>query len=249
MPPALSKPEWSVNGIVSGNHDVGRITPGEAAVIASFKAPESIPDENPVAVSAELKGMSFTFNRNTFRDIKLVSNILIYDKAYRISLDLWVDNSQDGICTMRVEDNAAFTIVMEGTRSQIKEITNAKLRLKFNPCKCGWIWMDPQNKGPINIVAASRIDITPASLPQTPFPKVNILLQHIPSPLPNIKSTCPNLRSPTVPLGVLLPKQIQFEANQKDEQVITLAELSMNSVKNEKRNGLIITIKKIEEDN
>src|SRR4029078_12042260 len=116
LPPTIPNPQWTVNGIPFGNRDFGRKSPSTTNN-ALFTAPVSVPDQNPVAVSAKFNGMEFRFHGRTFRDPVLVSNLWIYDKAYRISLDFWGDNSEDGICTMRWEDRGAFTLVMEGTRT------------------------------------------------------------------------------------------------------------------------------------
>jgi hypothetical protein len=248
MPPTIPAPLWTVNGIDYGNTDVGRITPTSNTNYARYTAPVSVPDQNPVAVSAVLKGLEFKFRRTTFRDPALVSHLLIYDKAYRITMDVWVDNSQDGICTVRTEDHGAFTLVMEGTRTQIKEISNQNLQIRFNPCPCPFIWTNRPTAGPINTIGARRIDVTPASLPSTPFPKVRILLNHIMAPLPTFTNSCP-ARMPNPPIGgVILPPLIEFEANNEPEQKITLSEMTQGSMSNNRRYGVNILIKLIEEN-
>jgi hypothetical protein len=247
LPPKLPSPQWTVNSIPFGNSDVGRITPSTTNN-ARFTAPVSVPDGNPVAVAAELKGLQFKFNKKVFKDPALVSHLLIYDKAYRITMDLWVDNSEDGICTMRVTDHGEFTLVMEGTRTMIKEITNRNLQIRFNPCPCPAIWTNKPTPGPINTIGAKRIDVTPASLPSTPFRKVRILLNHAFSPLPQFKTSCPTKGAPPMAGAVYLPPLIEFEANNEPEQKITLSELTNGSMKNAARQGVNIVIKLIGED-
>ena len=247
LPPAIPNPQWTVNSIPFGNSFVGTITP-LITNHARFTAPAGLPDDNPVAVAAELKGLQFTFNKKTFKDPALVSHLLIYDKAYRISMDVWVDNSEDGICTARVTDHGEFTLVMEGTRTMIKEITNRNLQIRFNPCPCAPIWVNRPTQGPINTIGAKRVDVTPASLPSNPFRHVKILLNHAMSPLPILKNACP-AGQPTPPIGgVILPPLIEFDANNEPEQKITLSELTVGSMKNTNRHGVNILIKLIEEN-
>jgi hypothetical protein len=163
-------------------------------------------------------------------------------------MDLWVDNSEDGICTMRTWDHGEFTLVMEGTRTMIKEIANQNLQIRFNPCPCPPIWANRPTKGPINTIGARRIDVTPASLPSNPFRKVRILLNHEISPLPILKTSCP-ARQPAPPIaGVILPPLIEFEANNETEQKITLSDLTRGSMQNNRRYGVNISIKLIEEN-
>jgi hypothetical protein len=218
------------------------------ATNVKFTAPVSIPDENPVAVAAQLKGMVFTFNRKTFKELSLISHLLIYDKAYRITMNVWIDNSEDGICTMRAEDQGEFTLVMEGKRTMIKEIVNGSFQVRFNSCPCPPIWTNRPTPGPINTIGAKRIDVTPASLPSNPFRKVRILLNHGYSPLPIFKTSCP-ARQPVPPIGaVFLPPLIEFEANNEPEQKITLSELTRGSMQNNRRYGVNILIKLIEQE-
>lgn len=247
LPPTIPNPQWAVNGIPFGNTNVGRISP-LITNHALFTAPVSVPDENPVAVSAKLRGMEFSFNRRTFRDPTLVSNLLIYDKAYRISLDFWGDNSEDGICTMRWEDRGAFTLVMEGTRTMMKEITNQSLQIRINPCPCGMTWSNRPTAGPINIAGVRSINVTPASLPANPFRKVRIMVNHALAPMPTFRFAC-NTRMPNPPIAAaMLPPLIEFVANNEPEQKITLSTLTAGSMENNRRYGLIITIKNVEDE-
>jgi hypothetical protein len=254
LPPRVNipDPDWAVNGIRRGDQHNGWITGDGTSVV--YNAPASVPTDNPVAVSIQLKGLQFTFNKKVFKDPMLVSHLLIYDKAYRITMNIWVDNSEDGMCTMRVEDQGAFTLVMEGTRTMIKEIVNHNQQIRFNPCKCAPVWTNrPLVKGPINIAGASRIDVTPASLPANPFPRIRITLQHISSPLPSLRSPCPAGGLPPASihgnmLRYFLPPFIEFVANNEDEQVITLANLSGGAETNNRRQGLKIAIKRIDEE-
>jgi hypothetical protein len=248
LPPTIPNPQWTVNSIAFGNSFVGTIKP-LTTNNATFTAPAGLPDDNPVAVAAELKGLQFTFNKKIFKDPALVSHLLIYDKAYRISMDVWVDNSEDGICTMRLTDHGEFTLVLEGTRTMIREITNRNLQIRFNPCPCPFIWMNKPTPGPINTIGAKRIDVTPASLPSTPFRKVKILLNHAISPMPAFKISCPTGGGmPTMSPAVFLPPLIEFEANNETEQKITLSELTNGSMKNSRRDGVNILIRLIEEN-
>lgn len=252
LPVKIPAPQWSVNTIPLGNPDVGRISV-RSSDNAIYTAPVSVPDENPVAVSAKLKGMEFTFRKKKFKDLTLTSNLLIYDRAYTITMNLWMDNSADGPCTLRMEDGGAFTVVMEGTHTTIKEIANRDMTIRINPCyNCPMTWANKavSKKGPINIFGTKKIIVTPASLPGTPFSRVQLFLNHIAPPLPVFKTACPaGGGMPSFSMPVFLPPLIEFEANNKEEQIITLTELSNNSIKNSSRSGIKIVIKLIHDDN
>lgn len=249
LPPTIPVPQWSVNGVNGGNGFVGTITP-LITNHAKYTAPVSMPDDNPVAVSAKIRGLEFRFNRQTFRDPSLVSHLLIYDKAYRVSMNFWVDNSADGMCTMRLEDRCEFTVLLEGTRSMIKEISNQNLSIRLNPCKCQAIWTNRSVvAGPLNPTGASRINVTPASLPSVPFRKVRIMLTHGAAPYPKFTFPCPARGGVPFVAGyaAYLPPMIEFEANNEMEQRFTLSELSRGSMRNDNRQGLVIVLKQIED--
>lgn len=245
----IPPPQWEVNGISNGNNNVGRISfidGSRQSVI--YTAPASVPDDNPVAVSAQLKGLEFKFNKQVFKNPRLVSSLLIYDKAYRVQMNAWIDNSEDGACTMRMEDGAEFTVVMEGVRTQIKEILNRDFTIRLNPCyNCPLIWKNRPLKGPINIIGTKRINVTPASLPNNPFPTIQLFLNQSPSALPQFTTSCPGKGVPPFAQPIFLPPLIEFKANNEKEQVITMSELTNGIEKNNRRRGFKITIKKIEE--
>jgi hypothetical protein len=245
----IPEPVWSVNGIPRGDQHNGWITGNGTSVV--YNAPRSVPTDNPVAVTVQLKGLQFVFNRRVFKDPMLVSHLLVYDKAYRISIKFWGDDSELGICTMRMVDYGEFTLVMEGTRSMIREIVNQNLQIGFNPCACPIEWTNRLlTRGPINIIGANRIDVTPASIPSTPFPKVKIFLKHAYSQLPKFNenacdSWVPNFQTG---IGVFLPLLVEFEANNEPEQKLTLAELTEGTERNSRADGVIILIRLIEEE-
>ncbi len=249
LPPRVNipEPDWSVNGIPRGDQHNGWITGDGTSVV--YHAPASVPTDNPVAVTVQLKGLQFTFNKKVFKDPMLVSHLLIYDKAYRISIKYWGDNSEHGICTMRMVDYGEFTLVMEGTRTMIREIVNQNLQIMFNPCPCSLEWTNRLlTRGPINTIGANRIQVTPASVPSNPFPKVIIFLKHAYSPTPKFNEhSCNWVPNPIVG-QVSFPLLIEFEANNEPERKLTLAELTEGNEQNTRADGVIILIKLIEEE-
>jgi hypothetical protein len=250
LPPTIPSPEWSVNGARNGSRNFGWITNSVGAPgSATFNAPANVPDDNPVAVSVHLKGLKFKFGKKVFDDLQLVSRLLIYDRAYRIKMAVWMDNSEDGQCTMRVEDRGEFTVVMDGNHTRIKEVLNENMRLTFNPCpKCTPTWVNqPVCRGPIDVIGTKRLEVLPASLPNQPFAHLRIFLQHGNSPMPDIRTPCPMRQLTSLLPQPILPPLIEFDANNEDEQTITLSELTHGGFKNAKRQGMIINIKRISE--
>lgn len=76
-----------VNGTRGGNAVVGTVS----SVLGTndhrfldYTAPATVPDNNPVAISVEASNI--TFNRKIYSKLKLISNIVIFDKSYEITV-------------------------------------------------------------------------------------------------------------------------------------------------------------------
>ncbi|MFI5186851.1 MAG: hypothetical protein ACHQF0_09015, partial [Chitinophagales bacterium] len=95
-----------VNGVRGGNAVVGTVTPirGNNYRNANYNAPGTVPDNNPVAVSVEASNI--TFNGRKYSKLKLVSNILVYDKAYKITV-IGYNKQQVLTCVVRSIDSSS----------------------------------------------------------------------------------------------------------------------------------------------
>ena len=58
----------------------------QSKTTATFTAPATIPNQNPVAVTVNLNGLTYKYKGTVFSTLKLVSNILIYDNAYEVKM-------------------------------------------------------------------------------------------------------------------------------------------------------------------
>ena len=121
--------KWFVNAVPNGNSITGTIKSIDSR-IAEYTAPAIVPNANPVAVTAELKGISFKDNvtGKTFKDLTLVSNITIYDKAYQITvIGIWKDIRREkmgadyyqkaNVGEQIITDTSTFILHLNGNKS------------------------------------------------------------------------------------------------------------------------------------
>jgi hypothetical protein len=85
--------KWSVNGVLNGNVNVGKISQvASGSPYATYTAPETVPANNPVQISAELTRFRFwdRVNRRmiSFNDVILFKRILIKPDEYNFRLEL-----------------------------------------------------------------------------------------------------------------------------------------------------------------
>jgi hypothetical protein len=130
--PELQSIAWSVNGIVNGDGSVGTVS---GTSPATYTAPAAVPAGNPVAVSAQVRGLP-TAGRET-----LVSNVTVVDGigAYSgtFSSRFTSPNGQS-----QLDANVRFTlsnVAEDGTRTYVGTGT-ARLSGSFtsNGVSCTW---------------------------------------------------------------------------------------------------------------
>jgi hypothetical protein len=222
---------WKVNEVVGGNANFGTIKgwAGSAAdrklEYGNFIAPAAVPDkQNPVAVTVNLKGLNYKFNNIVFKDLKLVSNLLIYDNAYEIKMISVVNGiagSVLGAC--KYKDTGSFVVSLNGKESKIIEKVNknAAAELDYDG-KCTIVPLKP-GSGNIHIAGSPVIKITPSSSPNGPA-TIEITFSRYPTIFPLLNFTCPdgnggtftssNAKANAFVAGLLpaAPQYIKFEA-------------------------------------
>ena len=189
-PKYMSIKNWTVNNIVNGNSSVG-VTQATSSLDVTYKAPASVPAKNPVAVVASLKDLDYAINGQKFKDLKLVSNITIYDDAYEVTMvAAMIGGSKEawgGIVTYR--DEGSFVVSLDKNpptlidiKNQLEVVTDNCEKIILNPTTC---------TGILHVAGARGIKITPANPPGQPYPVVEIWFEKYPTELTRYRFTWP----------------------------------------------------------
>ncbi len=171
----------NLTGIVSASQNFSSI----------YKAPSQVPDQNPVAVSVEFKGSSTGIIEKQFKNLKLVSNILIYDDAWEVKMtgkilgfsrDAWgglVVNRDEGSFILSLEKNEPAVVSI---KNHLEVLINNCTRTILNPTTCTGIF---------HIAGTKRIKVTPANPPAQPYQIVEIWFVQHPIELTRYQFICP----------------------------------------------------------
>ena len=171
--------KWFVNGVPNGNSITGTIKILDSR-IAKYTAPAIVPNANPVAVTAELKGISFKDNVSgkTFKDLTLVSNITVYDIAYKITvIGIWKDIRREkmgadyyqkaNVGEQIITDTSTFILHLNGNKSSVTNIENMFKDSIINRGKCTLTLLNEATAtGVIQIDGIESITVVPADPPR-----------------------------------------------------------------------------------
>ncbi|HVT86318.1 MAG TPA: hypothetical protein VHD35_14030 [Chitinophagaceae bacterium] len=231
-----------VNGIHGGNAAVGTISTvqgGHDFWVLNYTAPASVPDNNPVAVSAEASNI--TFNLRTYSKLKLVSNVTVYDDSYDIKV---IGHNTESVlqCTISSIDSSTCILQLNGNRSKLLEIENMDFKIKIMSCPCNLRELNPgSSTGPVNIIGASKIDIAPANPPQKPYRLITVYFIRNTGVIPGMAiDPCmghPGLTLPAMALPAV-PFVLQFEDDKKEHLVKG----------GDEKNGFEVRVTPIQED-
>lgn len=186
----INSPEWTVNGIPGGDPEYGTISVSRNHS-AIYKAPAQIPSRNPVAVSVEFKSSYTNINEQLFKNLKLVSNITIYDDAYEIIMEAAIQGGSPdawgGI--INYKDEGSFILSLEKNKPSVINIKN---KLEVMTDNCTKIILNPTScTGLIHVAGTKQIKVTPANPPGQPYPIVEIWFREYPIELTRYTFTCP----------------------------------------------------------
>jgi hypothetical protein len=238
-------PVWSANGVVNGNAAVGTVRATGNAIQATYRAPATVPARNPVAVSAELKNLNFSVGGRTFQNLKVTSNVLVYDEnTFEVKLFAWVDQTSLA-CGARAEDVGSFIVQVQYNTVNMGRVTDMQNSLMTIPkpsgCPCNQNWINRAvTTGPIHMEGVQNIWVTAPNPPSQPHGHVRIMFRAVPAIYP-VFSSCPQYGGvPTVP-GMMqaMPTLIEFDTK-KEEQVLYDIKESMV--------GLKITVRQVSEE-
>jgi hypothetical protein len=251
---------WHANEILNGNSIAGTVTPSTRTV-AKYKAPAQVPVNNPVAVTATLLGFVYKTKIKgrviTFENLKLVSNILVFDDAYEVTM---ITEIQDptGTCLggTTYRDTGSFVVSLNGREARLIEKINKNISpsLNYSGGRCWNYRVLNPGTGNIHIAGTPVIKVTPAAGPGKSA-MVEISFRRNPAKLPLFEITCKCDDAPGGPItstngqGVMMmagllpsyPQLIEFEA--KEEERIILERGQPGSPLYVK-----VTVKQIKED-
>lgn len=155
---------WSVNSVPDGDAAVGKIIKSSVREVTSviYKAPEKIPDVNPVQIVVEIKGVEI-FDR--FVTVTKKCTILVYDDLYEVNMIATMkagDKSSWG-GKKTYYDEGSFMVSLDTKTPTILDIKN-KLEILTDNCK-KTILNPGTNTGMIHITGVKGIKVTPAESP------------------------------------------------------------------------------------
>ena len=230
---------WTANAIVNGNATEGKISVISKTSI-SYKAPAALPPKNPVEVAAELKGLNYkTKDRGksiTLTDLRLVSNILIYDDAYEVTMINEIEDPGFGtnLGSVFYRDTGSFVVSLNSREARLIERVNrnTSAEMKYSGGCCYNYRITKPGSGNIHIAGTPVIKVTPPSAPEKPA-IVEIRFNRFPAIFPVFQVTCqcPNDKAPmnhSNARGIVMmanflradPEYIKFEAKEGEHTII-----------------------------
>lgn len=226
---------WRANEIINGNVAVGKIDVGSKTMI-TYTAPAAVPAQNPVAITAELKGLKYKYKGTVFRELRLVSNILVYDNAYEVTMITSIDGmagSELGKCTYK--DTGSFVVSLNGKDTKIIEKVNKNTTAELDyKGKCTIIQLKP-GSGNVHILGVQSIKVIPPATPNANS-WIEIIFKHSPTIMPLLKITCPPIDkgSPTTITTAqanammfsmpAFPQLVKFEAKEGEHTILKMGQ-------------------------
>ncbi len=203
--------DWTVNGILPGNEDVGIVTKKNNST-SMYQAPATVPGSNPVAVSVKVYSAK---NRKT---LLLTSNITIIGGKYHFTY-IHID---EGDGCFALVDSSSCIVNLDGDNPAITNIINYPPWSDWPNCdKCRWEWTNKETvKGLVEINGLASSVITP---PRNRGGVTNVNMTLVPATgsTPSAIAHCKN-GDHTIPSHPLSadPKYINFDIIDRDNVTI-----------------------------
>jgi hypothetical protein len=218
----------------------GNIT-RESKTNATYTAPAIVPAQDPVTVTADLNGLSYTTKVRgtavTFNSLKLVSNILVYDDAYEVTMVTEIqDASVANLGPVNYKDTGSFVVSLNGREARIIERVNrnmaSSLSYEAGIC-CNNYKVIKNGTGNIHIAGTPVVKVTPPSAPRKSA-IVEIRFSRVPAIFPTFQVTClcPHERgapiTSTNARGIVMmanflaaqPEYVKFEAKEGEQTIL-----------------------------
>ena len=212
----------------------------ESKTTATYTAPSTVPAQNPVAVTANLNGLTYTTKVKgkliTFGELKLVSNILVFDDAYEVTMVSEIQG-MSGTClgAATYKDTGSFVVSLNGNEARIIERVNRNTSafLDYSGGRCWGYKILKSGTGNIHIAGTPVIKVTPPAGPGKSA-IIEISFRQTPSIFPLFQVTCKCDDAPGGPMtgtnaqGIammagILPAQpiyIKFEAKEGEQSIL-----------------------------
>jgi hypothetical protein len=203
---------WFVNGVEDGNSNVGTLQLAGNQVSVIYKAPGSVPVNNPVAITAQLSGIRawdfFNERRVTYNKIILAKHVKIVDE-YKFKLTFRLTEPLLGCFGgVAYEDKVELDIHVKGGNATTSGLVNYK----------PWVSPESQTIGNCTttcIPGEGILHISSAALewagsndPNHPYPRLWVTLYND-GFNPGFKRECPN--TPTVSAQPTPNERILFD--------------------------------------
>jgi hypothetical protein len=241
------KTVWWANKILQGDDKTGRLLYAERSItewlhpeMNKYTAPKNIPDQNPVALSVDLSGASFIEKINkrivTFKKLKLVENILIYDDAYEVKMISSNDASAGSVLgNVTYKDTGSFVVSIKGKEAKIIEKVNKNVPDKLDyRGECKITQLKP-GSGNIHILGVSSIKLIPPTTPDGNA-TVTIFFKRAPTIFPLLNFDCPpvggrgarysstNAQANVFAAKFLaaFPQEVKFEAKEEEQTILLI---------------------------
>lgn len=248
---------WHANEILNGNSAVGTISV-LARTNVNYKAPAQVPVKNPVSVTATLLGFVYKTKIKgqpmTFENLRLVSNILVFDDAYEVTMiNEMQDASVANLGPVTYKDTGSFVISLNGRDARIIEKVNKNVvaALSYQDGICCYNYTVIKNgTGNIHIAGTPVVKVTPATQGKPAIVEIRFI--RVPAIFPTFQVTCqcPGDKTPmthTNAKGIVMmasflradPEYIKFEAKEGEHTILE-----------HKKPGIYVkfTMKQIKED-
>ncbi|MBK7562602.1 MAG: hypothetical protein IPP43_11200 [Chitinophagaceae bacterium] len=181
---------WRANEIINGNAVVGKIDVGSKTTV-TYTAPASVPTRNPVAITAELKGLTYKYKGRVLRELRLVSNILIYDDAYEVKMISILEGDAGTVLgTVTYKDTGSFVVSLESGRARIIERVNRNIPDKLEYTGKCEVTLLKAGSGNINILGVNNIKVIPPASPGG-ISWIEIDFKYSPTIIPLLNFKCP----------------------------------------------------------
>jgi hypothetical protein len=154
-----------------------------------------------VAVEAKLKGLSIPINGRIFKDLRLVSNILVYDNAYEVVITSSMKDASAGgwLGSSNYLDTGSFVVSLETGKAKIIEKVNRNSddKLSYAGNCIIKVMNKGSNYGNIHVGPVRSIKVTPASATQ-PNAIIEIAFVTRPVSFSILDITCPDPQTGTL---------------------------------------------------
>ena len=188
---------WSVNGIPDGNADVGKIVPPavpgtswQEMFAVVYEAPGKLPDQNPVEIAVEVKGVEMD---GGFINVTRKCKVRVYDDCYEVTM---IATQKGGSMKawggiMKYRDEGTFVLLLDKKEPELIRIFNRVEDVTYTNCPDRIILNPNTNTGIFHVEAPKQIKITPANPPGQPNRIVEIWFVPYPIEVTRFKYNCP----------------------------------------------------------